>query len=98
MPVSRHNRGNTDCRQHRLLYVQKKSAYMKAAQERIQARQCDKSTAEIPTGTMPGIDVMAPASAGLLQSTESTVNRVCFGNQTVLDVFHASIMNVVMQP
>eukprot|EP00892_Ulva_mutabilis_P012083 jgi/Ulvmu1/9247/UM005_0347.1 len=52
-----------------------KSAYMKAAEERLHARTAGRS-GEIPAGTATGIAMMAPASAGLLQPTASTLQRV----------------------
>lgn len=48
-----------------------KSIYMKAAQQRLQARDSEHPGDTIPGGMGRGVDVMEPASAGILQSSGS---------------------------
>ena len=59
------------------LSMQNKSIYMKAAQQRLQARDSDHPGDTIPGGTKRGVDVMEPASAGILQSSGSVDIQVC---------------------
>lgn len=49
---------------------------MKAAQELLQERQPEVDSDRIPGGTAGNIDMMAPASAALQQSTGGTPRRV----------------------
>lgn len=56
---------------HTALDVQNKSAYMKAAEERLHARQQADASSEMPAGGTASLAMMAPASAALLQSTAS---------------------------